>query len=186
MDEIIGTFQNVWIKVVKTYKDDWKEHIIESKDGGLDSYNQVFFQRLTWKRSSYVSFVKNLERIPLKIGTSLLKVSLSLDTELLGTFRNSRKELKKLKLRLEKETKQISFVPDIELDVASKDDNDPFLIFAELKYWLNMDPENKNVQEMSKKEQGEIKRLRKQCQMLKLAVDEKVCENVFLCIISDG
>ena len=130
--------------------------------------------------------MKNLERIPLKIGTSLLKISLSLDTELLGTFRNSRKELKKLKLRLEKETKQISFVPDIELDVASKDNNDPFLIFAELKYWLNVDPKTKNVQEMSKKEQGEIKRLRKQCQMLKLAVEEKVCENAFLCIISDG
>lgn len=186
MDEIIGTFQNVWIKVVKTYKDDWKEHIIESEDGGLDSYPPSFFSEADLETEFLCLLREEFRKNSFKDRHITVKNQFKFGYRTFRDLPELAQRIKKLKLRLEKETKQISFVPDIELDVASKDDNDPFLIFAELKYWLNVDPESKNVQEMSKKEQGEIKRLRKQCQMLKLAVEEKVCENAFLCIISDG
>jgi hypothetical protein len=186
VDEIIGAFQSVWNKVVKTYKEDWKEHMIESEDGGLDSYPPRFFSESDLETEFLCLLREEFRKNSFKDTRITVKNQFRFGYRTFRDIPELAQRIKRLKHRLEKETKQNSFVPDLELDVASKDDNDPFLAFAELKYWLNMDPEYRNVQEMNKKEQGEIKRLRKQCRMLELAVEERVCENAFLCIISDG
>ncbi len=186
MEDITGTFANVWSKVVLTYKEDWKEHIVETEDGGLDSFPTRFFSESDLE----TEFLCLLRREFRSERFKNKKVSVRNQFRFgYTTFRDQPElaiRIKKLYMELKKEIGKSSFIPDLALDVEDKDDNDSFLIFSEVKFWTDLVPDYNSREDMPSKYQKEIKRLRTQCQILELARDERVCENGYICIISDG
>lgn len=163
MDDMMEVFESVWSEVIRIYKDDWKKHIEESEDGGLDSFPTSFFSESDLETEFLCLLRGEFRKNSFKNRHITVKNQLRFGYSTFGDLPELAQRIKKLKHRLEVETEQNSFVPDIGVDIASKDNNDPFLIFAELKYWPEVAPFRKNVQEISKKEQGDVRRLRTQC-----------------------
>ena len=186
MDEITEAFESVWSEVVKTYKDDWKEHIVESEDGGLDSFPSRYFSESDLEteflcilrkkfRSERFRDRKVYVRNQFRFGYTTFRDQPGLSDRIMRLY-----------MRLKEEIGKSTFIPDLALNDHNNEDNDSFLIFAEVKYWVDTVFDYKNYEEIPSKYQKEIERLRTQCQILELAYDEKVCENAYLCIISDG
>lgn len=186
MAEINSTFEDVWVEIVKNYKEDWREHIVESEDGGLDSYPSRYFS----ESDIETDFLCNLRK---EFGSGRFR-----DRKIYvrnqfrfgyTTFRDQpglSERIKRLYIRSKEEIGKSTFIPDLVIDDHNNEDSDSFLIFAEVKYWVDTVFEYKDQEKISSKYQKEIERLRTQCQILELTRDEKVCENAYLCIISDG
>ena len=180
-------FEEGWEEVVKIYKEDWKNNLKKyGKKYGKKAINYLLDH--FYSEADVESFLSCFMRDKLREETHYNSEYVVRNQVRFGTMDYDKnielKKLKNLKIFMKKEkVKKNNFIPDIVIDSLSNPNNGTFLLFAELTY----QPSYKKYYKTG--DSNPLIMLREkadeEARTLTAAIDAKIIESGYICIISD-
>lgn len=187
MGKIDNIFQKAWLELIKMYREDWKLNIEEY--GKNDSRNALRYLPKRFYSEADVEVVlscilrnklskekyyksKYIVRNQVRFGTlNYSGVKTAEDIKIMRKNMGKNKVTKK------------NFIPDIVIDTDTKDDDGPFLLFAELTYWPSY--QKRYNSGIPKRINILIEKAKEEAKTLTSAIDAGVLKSGYICIISD-
>ena len=176
-------FEESWIELLKTYKEDWKDNLERHGKIGLKYFPEQFYSEGDVEAIFSCILRVKLSKETYYKSEYIVRNQLRFAPENYGGFQISDKISKMRKYLGKAKVGKKSFVPDIVIDSLSNANDGSFLIFSELTYQPGLIEEYKAG--IPKRIKTLMDKIEEEAITLTTAINAGVCISGYVCVISD-